>query len=85
MDQTINLIGSLAALLTTASFVPQAIKTIRLKQTKDISLGMYIMFNAGVILWLIYGIALNSYPLIFANIVTLMLTLVILGYKAKYG
>ncbi|MGL1893653.1 MAG: SemiSWEET transporter [Spirochaetaceae bacterium] len=80
----INLIGFVAAICTTVSFVPQALKTILTKDTKGISLGMYIMFVIGVILWLAYGIFIRDFPLIIANCITLMLSMTILIYKLRY-
>ena len=78
-------IGFAAAALTSASFIPQAMMTIRTRDTRGISRGMYIMFTIGVGLWLIYGIALESWPMIFANVTTLALAGVILGLKLRYG
>lgn len=77
-------IGYLAAILTTASFVPQAIKTIRTRNTQGISLVMYIMFSTGVLLWFIYGIAIHDIPLVIANGVTLCFAAIILVYKILY-
>lgn len=78
-------VGFLAAALTTFSFIPQAIKTIRTKETHGISLGMYVTFTAGVALWLAYGIVLMSWPMILSNIVTLGLSITILTLKLRYG
>ena len=80
-----EIVGSMAAFLTTASFVPQAIQVIRTKHTKDLSLGMYIMVNAGIACWLAYGLMLGSMPLIIANSVTIFFSLIILYYKIKEG
>lgn len=80
-----KLLGLIAAILTTSSFAPQAIKTIRTKSTESISLGMYIMFNLGVLCWLCYGVYLNDLPLILANSVTIVLTGTILYLKLKHG
>ncbi len=77
----IDLLGYLAAFLTTASFVPQAWKVIRTRETHALSLAMYVMFSSGVALWLAYGILLESWPLIAANCVTLVLTAIILVMK----
>jgi MtN3 and saliva related transmembrane protein len=65
--------------------VPQAVKTIRTRDTRSISLGMYVVFTAGIAMWLVYGIALNSMPMILANIVTFLLSATILGMKLKHG
>ncbi|TXH72068.1 MAG: hypothetical protein E6Q88_06935 [Lysobacteraceae bacterium] len=77
--------GFLAAALTTVAFVPQAVKTIRSKDTRSISLGMYVIFTIGIAFWLIYGIALNSLPMIIANVVTFILSATILAMKLKHG
>lgn len=78
-------IGFAAAFLTTVSFIPQAIMTIRTKNTSGISRGMYFMFTVGVALWLAYGIYLMSWPMIFANTVTFLLAATILVLKLRYG
>jgi len=76
-----KIIGLVAAFLTTASFVPQAVKTVRDKDTKGISLAMYSMFTAGILGWLIYGIIIKDFPIIVANSVTLIFASVILVMK----
>lgn len=78
-------LGFLAAACTTLSFVPQAVKTIRSKDTRSISLGMYVVFTIGIGFWLIYGISLGSMPMILSNIVTFGLSATILGLKLRYG
>ena len=78
-----ELIGLLAALLTTVSFLPQAILTCRTGNTDGISLSMYLLFTAGVAGWLIYGLLTLSVPVIAANAVTLMIASVILGMKVR--
>ena len=78
-------IGFAAAFLTSVSFVPQALMTIRTRDTHGISRGMYLMFTAGVALWLAYGIYLASWPMIVANTVTLALAATILILKLRYG
>jgi MtN3 and saliva related transmembrane protein len=78
-------IGFAAAFLTSVSFIPQAIMTIRTKNTRGISRGMYAMFTVGVSLWLVYGISLGSWPMIAANTVTLALAATILALKLRYG
>ena len=77
--------GYTAAAMTTLAFVPQAWKTIRTKDTRSISLGMYVVFTAGIAMWLVYGISLDSMPMILANIVTFLLSATILGMKLKHG
>ena len=80
----IEIIGTAAASLTTLSFLPQAIKVIRTKHTKDLSLPMYTLFTLGVALWLTYGILINNFPIILANGITVILAALILLYKIKY-
>ncbi len=84
MDST-TLIGLLAALCTTVSFIPQVIQILKTKETKGISLGMYIIFTTGITCWLIYGICLNDLPIIAANSITLVLAGTILIFKIKHG
>jgi MtN3 and saliva related transmembrane protein len=76
--------GYVAATLTTLAFVPQALKTIRSKDTRSISLGMYVVFTVGIAFWLAYGISLGSVPMILSNIVTFVLSATILAMKLKY-
>jgi MtN3 and saliva related transmembrane protein len=78
-------IGFAAAALTTGSFIPQALMTIRTRDTRGISLAMYVIFTAGVALWLAYGLFVSSWPMIAANTVTLGLAATILGLKLRYG
>lgn len=83
--QTSELIGYLAATLTTCSFVPQALHTFRTRDVRGISLGMYSVFTAGVALWLLYGLLLAAWPIVVANAITLALAGAILGMKVVYG
>ena len=78
-----EVIGSLAAFLTTASFVPQAAKVLRTRETSAISLVMYSMFTAGVTLWGIYGVMTMQWSIIIANAVTVVLASIILGMKVR--
>jgi MtN3 and saliva related transmembrane protein len=78
-------LGFAAAVLTSASFIPQAVMTIRTRDTRGISRGMYILFTVGVAFWLAYGIAIGSMPMILANTVTLALAGTILALKLRYG
>ena len=80
-----DLIGYLAASLTTLSFLPQALHTFRTRDVSGISLGMYATFTTGVALWLVYGLLLGAWPLIAANGLTLLLALAILVMKLRYG
>ncbi|MBA2251751.1 MAG: SemiSWEET transporter [Nitrospirales bacterium] len=82
---TMTMIGLLAGTLTTLAFVPQLTKTWRSKSAKDISLGMFLTFCSGVLLWLVYGILMDALPIILANTVTLILSSAILTLKLKYG
>ena len=78
-------VGYVGATLTTLSFVPQALKTIRSRDTRGISAGMYAMFTVGIALWLGYGLYLHSWPMIISNIVTFILSATILGMKLRFG
>jgi MtN3 and saliva related transmembrane protein len=77
-------LGFVAATLTTLAFVPQAVKTIRSRDTRGISLSMYAVFTVGVGFWLGYGLVLDSWPMILANTVTLLLSTTILALKLRY-
>jgi MtN3 and saliva related transmembrane protein len=79
-----DLIGYLAASLTTLSFVPQALHTFRTRDVSGISLGMYSAFTAGIALWLVYGLLLNAWPIVLANVITLGLAVSILWMKLRY-
>jgi MtN3 and saliva related transmembrane protein len=81
----LDLLGYAAAALTTSAFAPQTFKTIRSRNTHGISLSMYLIFTVGIALWLIYGLAARSWPLILANAVTLPLAGTILVLKLRYG
>jgi MtN3 and saliva related transmembrane protein len=80
-----DIIGTVAATLTTLSFLPQAWLTLRTRDVSGISLSMYSVFTVGVSLWLVYGILLGAWPVIIANAVTLALASTILALKLKYG
>jgi len=82
--EVFELIGFTAATLTTLAFVPQALKSYKEKSTKDISLVMYVVMFTGVILWLLYGIHLNSMPIIVANAITALFNLSIIILKIKH-
>ena len=79
-----SLIGYLAASLTTISFFPQAIKTLRSGDTRGISLRMYCLFTSGVVLWSIYGWIVGNGPILFANLITLVPAIVILIMKLSH-
>ncbi len=81
---SIDALGLLAGAFTTIAFVPQALKIWKSKQARDVSLGMFAIFSAGVLLWLLYGIQIGSMPIVVANSVTLALALTILAFKIRY-
>ena len=81
----ITLIGLIAAVCTTCSFLPQVIKILRSKKTKDVSLLMYTILTAGLFLWLIYGVILKDFPLIMANSMSLTLSICVLLLKIRHG
>lgn len=78
-------VGSLAALLTTVSFVPQVWHTWRSRDVSGISLGMYVVFAAGVFLWLLYGLMLGAWPIVVANAITLALAIAIVAMKVRWS
>ena len=80
-----DLIGSAAAFLTTASFLPQVWQSFRTRDVSGVSLSMYSVFTAGVALWLAYGLLLGSWPMVIANTITLGLAVAILAMKLLYG
>jgi MtN3 and saliva related transmembrane protein len=82
--QLSDLVGYLAAALTTLSFLPQAIHTFKTKDVTGISLGMYSAFTGGVALWLVYGVLQAAWPIVIANVVTLSLAVAILVMKLMY-
>ena len=81
---TLTIVGFVAGTLTTAAYIPQVVKSWRLKETKDISLFMLVLYAVGVALWLVYGIWSGSLPIIAANGVSLVLILILLGIKLRY-
>lgn len=78
-------LGYTAAFLTTGSFIPQAVLTLKTRDVSGISLGMYSAFTAGVALWLAYGVVLRDWPIIVANVITLALAATILVTKLVVG
>ena len=78
-------IGYIAAVCTTTSFLPQAVKTLKSKRTKDISLPMYLILATGVALWGVYGILIQDIAVTLSNIFTLLFVLPILFLKLKNG
>ena len=81
----IDLVGYLAAFLTTVSFLPQAWLTFKTKNASGISLGMYSAFTLGIAMWLGYGVLMHAWPVICANAITLALALLILSMRLRYG
>ncbi|MCI4400190.1 MAG: SemiSWEET transporter [Campylobacteraceae bacterium] len=78
-----DILGFAAAFLTTAAFVPQAIKVYKTQKTEDLSLGLFSMLFVGIFLWLIYGLMIGSSPVIAANAITLLLVAYILKKKIR--
>ena len=81
----VEIIGFAAAISTTIAFLPQAIKTWKTRRTKDLSIGLFSLLTIGVLLWLVYGILINSGPVIIANVFTFILASTILIFKLRYG
>nr|MBS0020782.1 SemiSWEET transporter [Gammaproteobacteria bacterium] len=81
----ITLTGFAAAALTTFAFVPQVVRTLRTRDTRAISLWMYVLFTAGVFLWLVYGSVLALWPVVIANGVTFLLAFAVLVLKIRNG
>jgi MtN3 and saliva related transmembrane protein len=81
---SVDTIGYIAAILTTGSFLPQAIHTFQTKDVSGISLSMYSAFTVGIVLWLAYGLMLGAWPMIVANVVTLAFAAAILTMKLRY-
>ena len=79
-----EIIGLIAASLTTAAFVPQVYKTWKTKSVDELSLTMYLVFFTGIVLWLTYGIFINSLSIILANTITGLLVLLLIYFKLKY-
>lgn len=81
----IEIVGAAGALLTTLCWLPQALKVLREKETRALSLSATAAFTVGIALWLVYGLALDDWPLIGSNAVTLALLVPILAMKLRYG
>jgi MtN3 and saliva related transmembrane protein len=78
-------LGLTAGFCTTLAFVPQVLKTWRTHHTRDISLGMFLIYCVGIVLWLFYGIVLNDGPIIAANVATFALSGAMKYFKLRYG
>ena len=81
----VEIFGYIAAILTTAAFLPQLIKTLKTKKAEDVSLVTLIMFIVGVLCWIIYGYKISSIPILLANLITLLLNLLILISKLYFS
>ena len=81
----VEFFGYFAAILTTAAFLPQLIKTLKTKKADDVSLITLIMFITGVISWIIYGYKISSFPILVANLITFILNFLILISKIYYS
>ncbi|MBI2208632.1 SemiSWEET transporter [Candidatus Woesearchaeota archaeon] len=81
----VEILGFAAGICSTIAFLPQAIKTWKTKHTKDLSIGLFALITTGTFLWLVYGILINSLPLILANLFTFILASTILIFKLRYG
>lgn len=79
-----DILGYVAATFTTGCFIPQLIKILKTKQTNDISLGMFIMVIIGGACWFVYGLMIKSQPVIVANFISIIINLIITGYKIRY-
>jgi len=85
MTNVHDVVGYVAGLLATIAFVPQVVKTFKERSARDISLGMYVLFCAGVSLWLLYGLLIGSWPVVVSNFVTLVLSGTVLAMKLRHG
>ena len=81
----VDIFGYFAAILTTAAFLPQLIKTVKTKKADDVSLTTLVMFILGVLSWVIYGYEISSTPILIANLITLILNLLILISKIHFS
>jgi MtN3 and saliva related transmembrane protein len=77
----IDALGFAAATLTTLAFLPQVLKSWRRRSVDDLSLWMLVALNVGIVLWIAYGLAIAAFPLVLANVVTLVFTAILLGLK----
>jgi len=83
--ESLEILGMAAGCCTTISFLPQVVRTWKTKSVDDISLRMYLLFCLGLSLWLVYGILLGSFSIIFANVATLLLAIPVLVMKIFFG
>lgn len=85
MHPLFEIVGAVAAILTTLCWLPQIRKILRERKTSDISLGTNAALATGISLWIVYGVAIGSLPVILSNSVTLLFILAIVGLKLRYG
>jgi len=78
-----DFIGYIGAFMTTAAFFPQTLQVIRTRDTRSISLAMYILFTTGIGFWLVYGLMIESFPIVISNTITIILSSIILYMKIK--
>ena len=78
------MVGFIAAFCTTISFIPQVVKVIKTKDVSGISLGMYIIFITGLLMWIVHGINMKDFAVICSNVFTVFFASIILAYKIKY-
>ncbi|MDC0682794.1 SemiSWEET transporter [Sorangium atrum] len=83
--EAVTALGLVAATLTTVSFLPQVLRTVRTRDTRSISVGMYAAFVTGVGLWLIYGLLMQDVPIVVANAITFVLSGIVFLLKLRYG
>lgn len=81
---TITILGLIAGTLTTTASFPQLIKSLKTKSTKDVSLGMFSLLCAGILMWFVYGLYIMSWPIILANIITFFASFPVLILKLRY-
>ncbi len=82
--EDVMIIGLIAAALTTGALFPQLLRVWKTKSTKDISTGMFALTSAGVLVWFIYGLLVNNFPIIIANSISFIQAVAILFFKIKY-
>jgi len=80
-----DLLSTVAGTCTTLAFLPQVLHTLRTRDVKSLSLGMYVVFTSGIALWIAFGIVIRSWPVIITNVVTFVLAALVLVMKLRYG
>lgn len=80
-----DLLSAVAGACTTLSFLPQVIHTLRTRDVKSLSLGMYLVFTTGIAFWIVFGIVIQSWPVIISNVITFVLAASVLVMKLRYG